>query len=43
MKHFKPSLAYSAAFYKLGDIKRIGSGSDQLIKMDKAYFYAEYQ
>lgn len=43
MKHFKTSLAYCAAFYKLGDIKGIGSGSGQLIKMDKAYFYAEYQ
>lgn len=43
MKHFKTSLAYCAAFSKLGDIKRIGFGSDQLIKMDKAYFYAEYQ
>lgn len=43
MKHFKTSLAYCAALPKLGDIKRIGSGSDQLIKMDKTYFYAEYQ
>lgn len=38
MKHFKTSLAYSAALYKLGNIKRIGSGSDQLKKNGKSLF-----